>query len=160
MSNFEIVDRRGSNKVEEVKTVVAEDKPELAQDRSGWKTGSLTYLLQITPIDGQPLIAGTAAAIRSDGNPFVANFLLEQLWSEGFRWESKAKKRLDTFLGCECANHSPCVRHRHLIQQWIQEDRERLAQASVKPVPEVVEVMIKAAQARQAAQPNIVVPRG
>lgn len=159
MSNFEFVDRRGQNKVEEVKPEPVEEKPVSSDNRKGWK-GEIEYVLQVIKMDGQILMAGMAAAIRSDGNPFTSNYLFEQRWSEGFRWEPKARKRLETFLGCQCDSHKPCVQHKMLIQKWLQEDRERLARAAVQPVPEVIELLSRAQQAREAARPNLVVPRG
>lgn len=164
MSNFEIVDRRGSNKVEEIEQPEPEVQPEVAQDTRGWKVDSLRYIVRIHVVSfsgqKQQIVSGMAAAIRTDGNPFVANYYFEQEWSEGFRWEPKAKKRLDTFLGCKCSSHNPCARHRMLIPQWNQEDSQRLLQAAARPVPEVVELMMMAQEAHQAAQPHLVVPRG
>lgn len=154
MSNFEIVDKRGKNKPEEAVTV---EEPILESNGEAytWKS-KVTYLLATMQFQGQLIITGQAAAIRSDGNPFIANYWMVQLQPEDLDWRKYAKERLDTFLFCECISHSQCEFHKKKIATWLETDASRLMAAANQPVPEVVELLVKAAQSRHAAKPNLI----
>jgi hypothetical protein len=79
------------------------------------------------------------------------------MWPEGLQWEPKARERLDTFLDCECKEHGPCATHRMYIPQWQQADIQRLNLMASEPLPEVLEIVMRAEQAR--ASQKIVAPR-
>jgi hypothetical protein len=156
--SFDIIDRRGNKKTEDApapKIHLVDEKP---KEKGKWKD-KITYMLSLTPIPPNgALVIGRAAAMRSDGLPFLADYVLPQpLWNEGFQWEPKARERLETFLDCDCGPHHPCSTHQILIPQWAQADMQRISLSGSDPIPEVIEVLFKAEQARKNS--SIVVPR-
>lgn len=163
MSNkFEVIDRRGGNKQE------AEASPEIIPaaatestgDKSTWKNipknPAYMVVLAGSP-SGQPIVSGRAVGLRADEKFFIADWIFPPIYPEHFDWTIEARKRLDTFLGCDCTSQAPCGVHKIYLQQWMQADQQRLALIGTTPVPEAVEVMAKAEQARRASK--IAVPR-
>ena len=161
MSNFEIKDRRGSNKEEPLAVVapVTEAVSETSVDRKSWKNipHNPAYMIVMIPSNAGPLVAGRAVGIRSDEKCFIADYFLPQIYPANFDWTAEARKRLDTFLGCECSSASPCAVHKMQQPQWIKNDTQRLELIGSSPVPEAIEIMVKAERARAAS--GILVPR-
>jgi hypothetical protein len=156
LSNFEIHDRRGGNKTEEPKPAqVISIAPEPEADRSSWK--NVGYMIVLIPSNAGPLVAGRAVGLRSDEKCFIADFFLPQIYPEHFDWTEKARERLDTFLGCECTQGGQCATHKMYQPQWIKADTQRLELIGSSPVPEAIEIMVKAERARAAS--SILVPR-
>lgn len=159
LSSIEFVDRRRQNKDEEVtpsgpaKVVTMAPK---VKGPSGWK--DVCYVLALMPQqDGSVVVLGRACGKRTDGFACIADYLLPQLWAEDYRWQPKAKDRLDTFLDCECAPRAMCAIHKMYVKQWQQQDVQRMTLAMQSPPPEALEAVILAERAAQAAQ--VVVPR-
>lgn len=156
MSNIEIIDRRGERKVEEAKPVVLADSQ--ATDKSTWE--EVKYAVAPLPARGGIVLSGRAMGLRSDGVAFVADWFFTADWDDCRGWEEKVKKRLDTFLNCECSLHAPCAVHRMYIEQWKQADVQRMELANQKPVPKVLEVLHKMAMAQREQAQTIALPRG
>ena len=152
-STFEVTDRRGGNK--EAPTPVLVAVPEIAVDKSTWK--NVGYMIVLIGSKNGPLVSGRAVGLRSDEKFFIADWFLPPIYPEHFDWTSEARKRLDTFLGCGCTNVAPCAVHAMYMPQWIKADTQRLELIGNSPVPEAVEVMIKAERSRVASK--IAVPR-
>ena len=155
MSNIKFVDHRGSNKQERVEVPIVETVSEPTGDRSSWK--NVGYMIVLIPSNAGPIVTGRAVGLRSDEKCFIADYFLPQIYPEHFDWTIEARKRLDTFLGCECASGTPCAVHKMYQPQWIKADSQRLELIGSSPVPESIEVMIKAERAR--AESRIHVPR-
>lgn len=156
MSNFEVVDRRGSKKAE---TLTIIEEPLQIHEQSGdWK--SIGYLVILVPAQGGSIVAGRAVGIRSDGEgPYVADYFFTPVWPEHLDWIKEVRKRLDTFLGCECRHGGhQCAIHKMYLPQWLQADTQRLQMGNNTPLPEPVELLIKAERAM--SERKIVVPRG
>jgi len=155
VANIEFKDRRGSNKEVPALTLVPapEANPEPAADKSSWK--NVGYM--ICPAQGPQglLILGKACGLRQDGLSCFADYLFLPIEPEHFEWKKEARRRLNSFLGCDCTNSLQCHVHQIAINNWKKEDFERLEAFSKKPMPEAVEEFIKTA----TKQPNIVVPR-
>jgi hypothetical protein len=155
VSNIEITSRRGSNKQEKVEAPAVEISPEPVGDKSSWK--NVGYMIVLIPSNAGPIVTGRAVGLRSDEKCFIADYFLPQIYPEHFDWTEKARNRLDTFLGCECAGGTPCAVHKMYQTQWIKADTERLELIGSSPVPEAIEVMVKAERTRAASR--IHVPR-
>lgn len=158
MSNnkFEVVSRRGGNKEGVIAAPILETAPEKsAGDKSTWK--NVAYMIVLIGSQGGPLVSGRAIGLRADEKFFIADYFLPPIYPEHFDWTVEARKRLDTFIGCDCTSAGPCGVHKMYLPQWLQADTQRLELIGSRPVPEAVEVMIKADQARKASQ--IAIPR-
>jgi hypothetical protein len=151
---FEIIDRRGKQTApppEEVKKPITADIAFGAAVKHTWK--NVGYAVVIMGINGNQCIAGRAIGLRSDGEPYMADYLFSPIWEEGFDWTAEARKRLDTFLGCACSDR-PCPSHELAMTAWMQGDINRINECSQKPVPEAIEMFID----HQRKKPNIVIP--
>ena len=163
MSNFEIVSRRGGNKQETTPAMKLEDhieeKSVSSADKSSWKNvpRNPCYMIVLVGSPNGPLVSGRAIGVRSDEKFFIADWLLPPIYEEHFDWTVESRKRLDTFIGCGCTSAGPCGVHKMYIPQWQQADMQRLNLIGNAPVPEAVEIMMKADKARQASQ--IAIPR-
>lgn len=154
MSNIEIIDRR-QNKEHHAEPVVIE--PEKA--RGEW-IEVVFYPVLVPQPDGSPMLFGRAAGLRGDDVPFVADVMLPPRWDAGYDWTVEARKRLDTFLECNCTSAGPCGVHQMYFKQWPEADMQRCSFIMQSPLPRVMEVIFTAERARQAAKrPNLVVPR-
>lgn len=152
MGEIIINDFRGKNKPpREEQPKVIEIQPE--GDKSAWLDVGY-YVIQAQTNVGM-LMLGRATGKRSDCRPFAADYLLPPVWAEDFKWQPEAKKRLDTYLNCDCGA-TPCAIHRHYHEQWHKADQERLQAIITAPLPESVELVIKAET--MAKQSQIVVP--
>ena len=158
MSNnkFEIVDRRRQNKEETAAPeIISAPAAENAGDKSTWK--NVAYMIVLIGSQGGPLVSGRAIGLRADEKFFIADYFLPPIYPEHFDWTVESRKRLDTFLGCDCTSAGPCGVHKMYLPQWLEADSQRLALIGSSKVPEAVEVMMKADQARKASQ--IAIPR-
>jgi hypothetical protein len=154
LSNFEVISKRGGNK-EEAPVVLAAPALEPIADKSTWK--DVGYMIVLVPSNAGPIVAGRAVGLRSDEKCFIADFFLPPIYPEHFDWTTEARKRLDTFISCDCAGRSPCSIHKLYVPQWIKADTQRLELIGSSPVPAAIEVMVRAERARAAS--SIVVPR-
>jgi hypothetical protein len=161
LSNFEVIDRRRSKPQDEEAIVPAEPVVSIDAPAATRQWKDVAYVLAFMPIqNGNMLIIGRAVGIRKDGlGPFLADFLLPNIWGPDFTWQKEAKKRLDTFLGCECSTQARCPIHTLKVDQWATEDRRRLETVASAPMPEAVELLVRAEMAAQAKKSNLVVPR-
>jgi len=90
-----------------------------------WIEVAYTLLGKMSPY-GLVAVVGKACGIRSDGQNFFAIYDLPWIYPESFDWTNEAKKRLDTFLECDCSLiNSPCAYHRLMMDQWMKEDELR-----------------------------------
>jgi hypothetical protein len=162
---FVVNDRRGEKKEprEEVPVVSeAARKAEASKDKSKWK--DVSYLIvqaQVAPGAVVNVLRGCGE--RSDGRPFVADWLMPQYWTDKADiiqvGTKNVRGRLDTFLNCGCMEGgNACDDHRESIALWGKLDMERLNKLSNKPMPSSLELVIRAEQARQ--QSSIVKPNG
>ena len=154
-SSFEVTDRRGGKKEESTPAIIPATVSEPAVDKSSWK--NVGYMIALIGSNAGPLVAGRAVGLRSDELCFYADYFLPQIYPEHFDWTVKARERLDTFIGCDCSRASPCAVHKMYMAQWIKADTERIQLIGNSPVPQAIEIMMKAEKARAAAQ--ILVPR-
>ena len=152
---FTVVDKRGTAHVDIDKSTPTVVTTGPLPDRSFWKSTDL--LIVLNNVGGQMMIMGRALGLRSDDSFFCADWVLPPRWHDGIDWPKEARKRLDTFLNCECTNHGPCVEHQFNIPQWMRADGERLNLLAREPLSEAIEVMQKVEMARQKVQ--IVRPR-
>jgi hypothetical protein len=163
LSNFEFRDKRGDKKEvpPTIALVASESKP--AGDRSTWlEVKAAISPAQIQQSPHQPpalVIMGRVLGLRSDELPFIADYWLSADYDDCRDWEAQARKRLDTFLNCDCSSHSPCAVHKMYIPQWQTADMKRLALVGTKPVPRVLEVLHKAEMARAQRSQAIALPR-
>jgi hypothetical protein len=138
-SNIKFIDRRGDK--EKAPALVAEVVPEPAADRSSWK--NVGYMICLIPSNAGPIVAGRAVGLRSDGKCFIGDYFLSQIYPEHFDWTVESRKRLDTYLGCDCAVGIQCAVHKTYVPQWIKADTQRLELIGSSPVPEAIEAMVK-----------------
>lgn len=150
---FTVVDKRGAAHVEA--PVIVAPQAEENPDRSFWKSTDL--LVVLNQIEGQIMVLGRAIGLRSDDCLFCADWVFPPRWHTGIDWPKEARKRLDTFLNCDCTNNGPCVEHQFNIPQWMRADGERLNLLGREPLSEVMEVMQKVEMARR---PTIVPAKG
>ena len=101
-----------------------------------------------------------AAGLRTDEILFTADYALPPVWEDGTDFTAEARKRLDTFKGCCCDGKSRCKFHGEAMPgplgpgKWLEKDIERLQKIQNTPLPEAVEVLMKA----EANRSRIVVP--
>lgn len=127
-----------------------------------WKSvGFLTVMFPGNPL---PAVAGRAIGLRSDELIFIADWMFPPVWPEDLSWQAETRKRLNTFRGCSCSREGKCGFHLEALPgqfgpgKWAQEDERRLKKVHATPLPECVEVAMKAEMAR--AQAKVVVPKG
>ena len=146
---------------------VIEFKKQVHGEKLSWK--SVGYVMVIMPIGPpgpgqQQLFMVRAVGLRTDGMIFTADFALPPIWEEGSDYAADAKYRLDTFKSCACDTRGRCKFHGEVCPgpagpgRWLEEDIKRIQKIQTAPVPEAVEVLMKAEAER--AQRRIVVPGG
>lgn len=123
---------------------------------------SVGYTLVEMAINGQQMLAGRAAGLRTDDKVFTADWLFPPVWDEDLNWQAEAKKRLLTFKSCACDRQGRCKFHgeacpgRMTPGKWLEEDMNRLKKVSQTPLCEALEILMKAEMAR--SQSRIVAP--
>ena len=86
---------------------------------------------------------------------FVADYGMPPVWEVSEDLNKKALERLETFLTCACDREGRCKFHGEKCPgpgvngDWLQSDIERLARVQGSPLPEAIEVLMKAEAARQ-----------
>ena len=153
-----MIDRRGEKKPEQIVAKPEQAVKDSPEAKGAWDDVTYMVVLAQGPT-GQIMVLGRAVGLREDGETFVADWIFPPLWQEGFRWEPEVKKRLDTFLNCDCTISGPCSIHKMYIPQWMQADTQRLNLLAAAPVPRALETLTKAEQARAKSKPNLVIPR-
>lgn len=165
-AGFTIVDKRGQNNpVKEREKTVEQVEADLPVQKREWKSVGYRILLRQGD-QGEPIIVGLCAGIDKDNNVFTAEWMFTESWEKGFDWTIDATRRLDTFLQCPCSPKTgACPWHKRMAPKgWVREDMERIREEGSRPVPEAVEVLFKAEQARQQAHrilqaKNVLAPR-
>jgi hypothetical protein len=159
-NRFEIIDRRRQNKGETAAPeIISAAATETTGNKSTWKDvpNNPAYMVVLVGSNAGPLVSGRAIGLRADEKFFIADYFLPPIYPEHFDWTVESRKRLDTFLDCDCTSAGPCGVHEMYLPQWLEQDKQRLEMIGSRPVPEPVEVMMKADQARRASQ--IAIPR-
>jgi hypothetical protein len=150
---FTVVDRRGQNHTPEPEII-----PEVRPASQTWEDVDYLYTLAQHPQFGM-LMLGRAVGVRSDGKPFMADYVLfPRVTNNTIDWRPHSKKRLDTFLNCECSiAHGPCAVHKLYLPKWLEQDLERMQRLSAEPVSRALEALHHAELAKQKS--NLVVAR-
>ena len=152
-----VIDRRGAAHVHsEPETPKPEpEKEEVRVGKRTWKSQGFMIVMAQGPQG--VIISGRVVGLRGDGQLCVADYMFSPIVPEHEDWKKEARRRLNTFLGCDCKTGHQCHTHQIAIPNWTREDVERVKKSTQKNLPEAIEVMMKAEQARQKTQ--LVVPR-
>lgn len=155
--SFTVVDKRGQNHSPDVliETPKPQESEEVSKGKRTWK--SQGFLIVMAQGPQGVIISGRAVGLRGDGQLCVADYMFAPVWPEHLEWVKEARRRLNTFLGCDCKSNFLCHVHQITIPNWQKEDVERVSRSTQKNLPEAIEVLMKAEQARQNTK--IVVPR-
>ena len=156
---YEFVDKRGLNKVEAPAVLAA--VPEVPEkkvrgEKLEWK--SLGFTIVFLMVNNQQMLAGRAVGLRDDEKVFTADYALPPVCDEEFRWQGEARKRLETFLACSCDRGSRCKFHAEKCGgqngpgEWLIEDVKRLEKVQSTPLPECLEILMKAEMARSQSR--------
>jgi len=132
---------------------VVEFKKTVRGEKHKWKSIGFTAMFQ--QVGQAQLLMVRAAGLRTDEMLFVADYAIPPVWTEGDDSTAEARKRLETFLACACDREGRCKFHGEKCPgpgvkgDWLQSDIERLARVQGSPLPEAIEVLMKAEAARQ-----------
>lgn len=159
---FTVIDRRGEARIEEEPPKIIEPESPKAPTGSKRVWTSQALIITLAPAGPQGFfVIGRAVGERQDGLLAVADYLLSApgapLWDEKKDWVKEARRRLNTFLGCECTMTLQCNLHREVIRNWVAEDSARVNKIGAQAVPHCIELLAKVEQARR--NPAIVIPR-
>lgn len=155
---FTFVDKRGQNHAEEeAPAQPLENSATTINQKKIWK--EVCYRFDIVRLKDGLGVVCVAVGERGDGKPFCASYLTHPLdINDGIDWKPLAKKRLDTFLGCDCSiSRGQCGLHRLNVAQWERVDEQRYMTISGRPIPRPLEILNMAVAAHQSA--NIVLAR-
>jgi hypothetical protein len=126
-----------------------------------WK--SVGYLTAMVQVGQAQILMMRAVGLRQDELLFTADYAIPgMLTDEKENFAAEAKWRLDTFNGCSCDRNGRCKFHGEVLPgpggagRWLEEDIKRLQKNQQEPMPEAVEILMKAEAAR--ANQRIVVP--
>jgi len=151
-----VIDRRGQNHgTVEIETPKPQESEEVQKGKRTWK--SQGFLIVMAQGPQGIVISGRVVGLRGDGQLCVADYMFAPVVPEHEDWKKEARRRLNTFLGCDCKTGYQCHTHKIAIQNWNREDVDRVAKSTQKNLPEAIEVLMRAEQARQKT--GIVVPR-
>ena len=155
-SEIIVIDRRGQNHgTVEIETPKPQESEEVQKGKRTWKSQGFLIVMAQGP-QGY-VISGRVVGLRGDGQLCVADYMFAPVVPEHEDWKKEARRRLNTFLGCDCKTGYQCHTHQIAIQNWNREDVDRVAKSTQKNLPEAIEVLMKAEQERQKT--GIVVPR-
>ena len=155
-SEIIVIDRRGQNHgTVEIETPKPQESEEVQKGKRTWK--SQGFLIVMAQGPQGDVISGRVVGLRGDGQLCVADYMFAPVVPEHEDWKKEARRRLNTFLGCDCKTGYQCHTHQIAIQNWNREDVDRVAKSTQKNLPEAIEVLMKAEQERQKT--GIVVPR-
>ena len=126
-----------------------------------WK--SVGYVVAMLPMGQATIMMMRAVGLRESGLLFTADYAIPgMVKDESESFIAAAKWRLDTFNGCACDRSGRCKFHGEVLPgpggpgRWLEEDIKRLQKNQQEPMPEAVEILMKAEAAR--ANQRIVVP--
>jgi len=126
-----------------------------------WK--SVGYLTAMVPIGQATILMMRAVGLRETGLLFTADYAIPgMVKDETENFVTAAKYRLDTFKICACDRSGRCKFHGEVLPgpggpgRWLEEDIKRLQDMQKEPMPEAVEILMKAEAAR--ANQRIIVP--
>src|ERR1035438_2173412 len=100
---FEFSDKRGQNKPEPAAPVAIAERKEKPL-KGEWEDVQYGVAIAQGP-GGQPILLGRAVGLRNDDEVFIADWVMPPIFGADEHFQEKAKKRLDTFLDCECTSH-------------------------------------------------------
>ena len=129
-------------------------------EKQEWK--SIGYVVAFLPVGQAQVLMVRAVGMRTDEKVFTADYAMPPVWVDGMDFSVEARKRLDTFKACSCDRDGRCKFHGDMLPgsgrpgEWLKSDMERLQKIQGSPLPEAVEVLMKAEAARQ--NNRIVVP--
>ena len=130
------------------------------KDEPAWK--SVGFVVAMLPMGQATIMMMRAVGLRESGLLFTADYAIPGMVEEGEDFVAAAKYRLDTFKICACDRNGRCKFHGEMLPgavgpgKWLEEDIARLKKQQAQPMPEAVEVLMKAEAAR--ANQRIVVP--
>ena len=139
---------------------VVEFKKTVRGEVQTWK--SVGYVLATLPIGGQSVLMLQAVGLRTDEKLFTVNYALPPIWEEGADYTVAVKDRLDSFKACACDDRGRCKFHGEAMPgpggpgKWLEADMKRLGNIQNEPLPEAVEILMKAVA--EAANRRIVTP--
>ena len=125
-----------------------------------WK--STGYVVAMVPVGQATIMMIRAVGLRHDALLFTADYAIPGMLEEGEDFVAAARERLDTFLACACDRSGKCPFHGAKLPgvggpgDWMKSDIERLQKMQKQPMPEAVEILMKAEAAR--ANQRVVVP--
>ena len=125
-----------------------------------WK--SVGYVVAMLPMGQATIMMMRAVGLRESGLLFTADYAIPGMVEEGEDFVAAARYRLDTFQVCACDREGRCPFHGEVLPnhkgmgRWMEEDVKRLQKIQSKPMPEAVEILMKAEAAR--ANQRIIVP--
>jgi hypothetical protein len=139
---------------------VIEFKKQVRGEKLSWK--SVGYVVAFLPMGQAQILMVRAVGMRTDERVFTADYAFPPMLEEGQDFVGEARKRLETFLACSCDEGGRCKFHGETCPglsgpgRWMEDDIKRLRKIQSGPMPEAVEILMKAEAAR--AQNRIVVP--
>jgi hypothetical protein len=126
-----------------------------------WK--SVGYVVAMLPMGQATIMMMRAVGLRESGLLFTADYAIPgMVKDETENFVAAARYRLDTFQVCACDRSGRCKFHGEVLPgpggpgRWLEEDIKRLQDMQKQPMPEAVEILMKAEAAR--ANQRIVVP--
>jgi hypothetical protein len=136
-------------------------KPQKKGQPPPWR--SVGYLTAMLPMGQAQILMMRAVGLRESGLLFTADYAIPgMLLDDKENFAAAAKYRLDTFQVCACDRSGRCKFHGEVLPgpggpgRWLEKDIKRLQDMQKQPMPEAVEILMKAEAAR--ANQRIVVP--
>ncbi len=158
------IDKRGANKTwepEKVQPVVIDVKT--GKVKGEWE--DVRYKFAFVPIGQQgqqvqQVLAVRAVGLRKhDQKTCIVDYFLSDQIPSGINLTAEVKKRLDTFLDCDCGAHAPCSLHAANFQMWVRSDIERLELMASLPRGKAMEALDRMEQAlAQQSKSNLLIP--
>ena len=153
------IDRRGANKTFTSERVMPNPEVLAAPVKGEWEDVAYMVVMIQMQRNQPPMVAGRAVGLRKhDQKTCIADYLFSPIWPSQLDWTKEARKRLDTFLDCDCGAHRPCSLHELNFPMWQKSDIERLNLIAAMPMPKALEALMRMEQARAASQPNLLIP--
>jgi hypothetical protein len=154
------IDRRGANKIwvpEKVEPLVVDEKTGAVKGE--WEDVAYMVVMIQMQRNQPPMVAGRAVGLRKhDQKTCIADYLFSPIWPSQLDWVKDARKRLDTFLDCDCGANAPCSLHQMNMPLWQKSDMERLNMIASMPLPKALEALMRMEMAKAQSKPNIVIP--
>ena len=157
-----VIDRRHSNPDRPADVEITSPAPELVKTAEPEPSGDkniwveVLYMWALQPVNPQVMIIKLrAVGERGDGKPFIADVPLLPTPPEDMEsLRDEAKRRLDTFLGCECTYgaEGTCRKHRNLFREWQEAFERQNLELGKLPVPRCLETLQKAEENHRRIQ--------